>query len=388
MFELKEVLTESDQAFIDFSAVNHETDIRRLNLNWRESDLPERERTKHVHRLHPYLGKYIPQLVEIFLRKYGRERVVDPFCGSGTTLVEASVLGLDCFGVDISEFNCLLSQVKTGQYDLGSLEAALTEAYQGAEALLESNADLKLNWASEYLTTWYSARSLKELFAYREQINRSEYASVMKIILSRAARSARLAAHYDLDFPEAPVTEPYYCRKHKRICKPTEQALSFLKKYTLDTIQRIKAYSSIRKNSTVVVTCGDARQIKFPECDLVMTSPPYVGLIDYHEQHRYAYELLGLPDRSGQEIGPASRGKGKAARQSYVEDMTAVFDNLYQKVVRGGTIVVVVHDRYELYPGIGRRLGLKTEAVLVRQVNRRTGRRAGDFYEKIYVWKK
>ena len=45
------------------------TPLEELNLNWREKDLPEKIRTKHVHRLHPYLGKYIPQLVEIFLRK-------------------------------------------------------------------------------------------------------------------------------------------------------------------------------------------------------------------------------------------------------------------------------------------------------------------------------
>ena len=41
-----------------------------LELSWSERDLPERERTKHVHRLHPYLGKFIPQLVEVLLARY------------------------------------------------------------------------------------------------------------------------------------------------------------------------------------------------------------------------------------------------------------------------------------------------------------------------------
>jgi hypothetical protein len=50
--------------------VNPDTPLDKLNLNWREKDLTEKERTKHVHRLHPYLGKFIPQLVEIFIRKY------------------------------------------------------------------------------------------------------------------------------------------------------------------------------------------------------------------------------------------------------------------------------------------------------------------------------
>src|SRR5581483_10178025 len=78
-------------------------------------DVPERERTKHVHRLHPYLGKFIPQLVERFLRRYFREGdwILDPFMGSDTTVVQANELGMPSVGVDISEFNCLIAKVKT-----------------------------------------------------------------------------------------------------------------------------------------------------------------------------------------------------------------------------------------------------------------------------------
>ncbi|MDX6386379.1 MAG: hypothetical protein QOD85_181 [Gaiellaceae bacterium] len=68
-----------------------------LALSWSERDLPERERTKHVHRLHPYLGKFIPQLVEILLARYFQpgQHVLDPFAGWGTTLVQSLVCGLD-----------------------------------------------------------------------------------------------------------------------------------------------------------------------------------------------------------------------------------------------------------------------------------------------------
>ena len=81
-----------EQPFTDFASIGPETRLEELNLNWRERDLPEILRTKHVHRLHPYMGKFIPQLVEIFLRKYRPSLVYDPFCGSGTTLVEANTL--------------------------------------------------------------------------------------------------------------------------------------------------------------------------------------------------------------------------------------------------------------------------------------------------------
>ena len=61
-----------------------------LDLSWSERDLPERVRTKHVHRLHPYLGKFIPQLVEELSGVTAAGgHVLDPFAGSGTTLVQA-----------------------------------------------------------------------------------------------------------------------------------------------------------------------------------------------------------------------------------------------------------------------------------------------------------
>src|SRR5687768_18579534 len=95
-----------------------------LHLSWSEAELPERVRTKHVHRLHPYLGKLVPQLVEALLERYVRPggRVLDPLAGSGTTLVQALESGYDAIGVDVAAFNALLMGVKTCDYDLGALE--------------------------------------------------------------------------------------------------------------------------------------------------------------------------------------------------------------------------------------------------------------------------
>jgi DNA modification methylase len=72
------------------------------------------------YRREPYLGKYIPQLVEIFLRKFFKQgdTVLDLFAGSGTTLVQASELGINSVGYDVSAFNVMLASVKTAQCDL------------------------------------------------------------------------------------------------------------------------------------------------------------------------------------------------------------------------------------------------------------------------------
>ena len=111
-----------------------------LEISWAEAELPERERTKHVHRLHPYLGKYVPQLVEVFLQRHFTpgELVLDPFAGSGTTLVEASVYGCGSVGVDISAFNVLLSRVKSGVHNPFVVEHDLREALATLERLAET----------------------------------------------------------------------------------------------------------------------------------------------------------------------------------------------------------------------------------------------------------
>src|SRR4029453_11422473 len=101
-----------------------------LHLSWSEQELPERERTKHVHRLHPYLGKFVPQLVEALLGRYVKlgGRVLDPFAGSGTTLVQCLESGYDAVGLDVAAFNCLLMRVKTASYDLFRLETDVRHA--------------------------------------------------------------------------------------------------------------------------------------------------------------------------------------------------------------------------------------------------------------------
>jgi hypothetical protein len=101
------------------------------NLNWALSfdQYKEAETTKHVHRLHPYKGKFIPQLVEYFLDEHTDnfktenyfakgDIVLDPFSGSGTTMVQSCELGIHAVGIDISAFNTLIGNCKIAKYNI------------------------------------------------------------------------------------------------------------------------------------------------------------------------------------------------------------------------------------------------------------------------------
>lgn len=392
------------------ATVTSETPLEQLNLNWKEKDLPERERTKHVHRLHPYLGKYIPQLVEIFLRKYFKpgQTVLDPFCGSGTTLVQACELGINSVGFDISAFNVMLCRAKTKRYDISKAEKeirdALSKALPKSKKTDASSAYLIPSENShqlalferlsiedtDYLQKWFAQQALEELLTYSRLIDKGgyEYSDLLKVILSRSARSARLTTHFDLDFPKEPQLEPYYCYKHSRTCQPTQEAYKFINRYSLDTIKRIQLFSQLRTDANVEIYHGDSRKTEIPQIDGVVTSPPYVGLINYHDQHAYAYHLLGLHDRSDEEIGPASNGTSAKAKKQYQLDIAEVFKRTAQSMPSGGRMIVVAADRSNLYDEIVKLAGLEVEAILERHVNRRTGRRSTEFFESIFVWRK
>ncbi len=273
-----------------------------LALSWSERELPERERTRHVHRLHPYLGKFVPQLVEALLARYVRPggRVLDPFAGSGTTLVQALESGYDAVGVDVAAFNALLMQVKTRSYDLRLLRQEMEEVHA---SLGQSGRR-----PSGYVRDWFAPGAAGELFHLRDRLLEYTHADVLRVVLARAARSARLTTHFDLDFPRTPQAGEYWCHKHRRTCRPVESAQKFISRYLLDTLARLEGFAAVRDpRRGAVVLGGDAREVELGgPYDGVITSPPYPGLIDYHEQHRYAYELLGLDDRREREV--RSRG--------------------------------------------------------------------------------
>ena len=415
----------------------------------------EKERTKHVHRLHPYKGKFIPQLVEYFLdeRVDGLKQtswfrpgdvVLDPFCGSGTTLVQAAELGIHAVGIDISEFNTLIANTKVSQPDLNALHSAarkligrlrsfnadsrhldfdlaITEALseynkmcgmrygipqsqEYAAACLEEflqvwhsylcrfGIQLKQEQDGSFLALWYSASIRKEMeFLRREIMTEADKViqNVLLLALTRTLRSCRATTHADLATLKAPVFEPYYCRKHSKICKPIMTAAKWWERYALDSVSRIAEFRRLRKPAFQVCMTGDARTacidsavwrrdeglgsiVRKRGIRGIFTSPPYVGLIDYHEQHAYAYELLGLPRRDEGEIGPKAGGQSRAVREEYVDGISKVLLNCKPYLVPDYDIFLVANDKWNLYPSIAQCSGMRIMKRYERPVLYRT----------------
>lgn len=447
------------------------------DLNWALSFdwCKEKDTTKHVHRLHPYKGKFIPQLVEYFLDdhtdNFKKETyfnkgdiVLDPFSGSGTTMVQACELGMHAIGIDISAFNTLIANVKVRRVDFQDLHSELTRITNLLKEFISKNNNLKFEIelleelnvfnkkyfpspefkikvrqkqieektytaekekefspkfnqlvekhnlkikqekADNFLEKWYLQPIKNEIdfvFDLLKQIKNPTTKKVITIILSRTIRSCRATTHADLATLKEPVTQTYYCRKHGKICKPLFSMLSWWERYSKDTIKRLAEYSKLKTATYQTCLQGDARNVNIFEklkeknktfgelaenqkIKGIFSSPPYVGLIDYHEQHAYAYDLFGFERNDNSEIGPLFKGQGKEARKSYIEGVSQVLINSKKYLQEDYDVFLVSNDKYNMYPTIAEKAGMQIVNQYKRPVLNRTEKDKSAYAEIIF----
>jgi len=446
-----------------------------LNWNLSFSEYKESDTTKHVHRLHSYKGKFIPQLVEYFLDQHtdnfknrsffnAGDIILDPFCGSGTTLVQASELNLHSIGVDVSAFNAFMSNVKVGKYDINDVrntadiitqnlikfqkdknnvnfenklldelkifngkffpspefkykvrQKEINEKFYGKQ---KSDEFLKIYYKlidnyeillkqiknDSFLDKWFLQVVRDEIdFVFKQikSIKNIETKKILALIFSRAVRSCRATTHADLATLKEPITSTYYCKKHGKICKPLFSILSWWKRYTQDTIKRVVQFDKLRTDTFQKCLVGDSRSINIVQESAkknskfskliknnkiagIFSSPPYVGLINYHEQHAYAYDLFGFERKDELEIGPLYKGQGLEARKSYAKGISDVLNNCKQFLKQDYNVFLVANDKYGLYPQIAELANMKIVNEYKRPVLNRVEKDRSAYAEIIF----
>ncbi|MBU2445723.1 MAG: site-specific DNA-methyltransferase [Bacteroidetes bacterium] len=451
------------------------------DLNWKLSfdNLKEADTTKHVHRLHPYKGKFIPQLVEYFLDDHTDDFkkeiyfhrgdiLLDPFCGCGTALVQANELGMHAIGIDVSAFNSLISNVKIEKHNLSELASEIKKITVALKQFLanshtiefenlligklnkfnskyfpaqdykykvkhkEINEDkygeekekefLPLYWnlirqyeiklkqerLDSFLDKWYLKHVRDEIefiFSEVKKIKNHDVKKVISIILSRTIRSCRATTHADLATLKEPITAIYYCSKHGKICKPLFSILKWWQTYSTDTIKRLSYFDKLRTQTFQICLTADSRTINIFEqlerknpafanlvtkkkINGIFSSPPYVGLIDYHEQHAYAYDLFGFKRNDELEIGPLNKGQGKESRETYITGIADVLINCKKFLSKDYNAFLVANDKYNLYPSIAEKSGMKIVNQFKRPVLNRTEKDKGAYSEIIFHLKR
>jgi hypothetical protein len=227
----------------------------------------------------------------------------------------------------------------------------------------------------------------------------------LTVILSRTIRSCRATTHADLATLVEPITTTYYCDKHGKICKPLFTIVSWWERYATDTVKRLAEFDKLRTDTKQICLNGDSTNIDIlaelekqnkPLADLaksqkirgIFSSPPYVGLIDYHEQHAYAYDLFGFERRDVQEIGSMRKKQSKQAQADYAAGIADVLRNARKFLGEDFDIFLVANDKYNLYSQIAETADLQIVNQYKRPVLNRTEKDKGAYSEIIFHLKR
>jgi len=295
------------------------------------------DRSAGAHGLHPYPAKFIPHIPRMVLGELSRpgDLVVDPMCGSGTTLVEAAVAGRCAIGADINPIATLISKAKTtilsdhAQKHLDEL-ADLIEASPTRPAVVLPEFYNRRHWYDDDVSLAISY-SLKLINDLDEPDARTFARCALSAVLVTVSRQH---------------SETRWVRTG-RMVTPAE-VYARLARRLRDNLARADRYAQSAR-SPVAVTTADARAMPVADSSvsLVMTSPPYANSHDYYLYNKLRLFWLGYEVAPVQRAEFGSRNKHSDEKYPvghYVTSMSSVLTESARILRPAGYACFVVGD--------------------------------------------
>ena len=306
----------------------------------------EAERARALtHGFHSYAGRMHPTMARAAIETWSAPggRVLDPFCGSGTVLVEALSLGRASYGVDASPLAVLIASVRSttlgdeGRRRLVEMAAAISEE-SGERARKRRRPDIPA-WGRRE-TERFAPHVALELFGLRELVMETGDDEIGRAL--RACFSSLLVKFMRAG-PEAPRDG-----EKKRIARGLPSGFFARRAEELARGLETLEQDSPRGTPPPIVRLGDARgypEVRAASVDLIVSSPPYAGTYDYAYQHETRFTWLGLQQRRFEEtqLGGRARGLG-ASPQEWLEGRRKWLGEMGRVLRAGGHTVLVVGD--------------------------------------------
>lgn len=309
-----------------------------------EADAPDRA---HVHGFHAYPARAHPvtarRLVEAFAPARGL--VLDPFCGSGTILIEAMLAGRDALGTDLNPLAVMLARAKTYPRK-PEVTAALIESAKEVAAFADARRKAKLG-ATRRLpqedVSVFAPHVLLEMDGLRAGIEKAppEARPDLQLVLSSILVKLSAKRGDTSDEPlEKRVSAGYPARLFVRKTEELAQRFAVL----------AAALPSPPPRGRVLL--DDAQKLAKVEdasVDAVITSPPYVATYDYLAHHELRMRWLGLDMRrlAKDELGARRHYEHLSPGQalaSWEREMAAFLRALARVTKRGAPVVLLIAD--------------------------------------------
>lgn len=300
-------------------------------VNW---DFPDRVSPSSIEGIHPYPAKFVAELPHALLNTLpipSGTAVLDPFCGSGTTLVECQRRGLLSVGVDLNPIACLMTRVKTTYQPVGLREAA--------EAVVDSAPNVRATEIPEIprLNHWFNVEAQSALAVISDAI------AARPLVYQDALRMALSSIIVRVSNQES---DTRYAAIKKNVTS------DFVYKEFLNASRRISEALDERDYPLVSSTVIEADTLTVDPAEignrigLVITSPPYPNAYEYWLYHKYRMYWLGFDPISvkKREIGARAHffKRDHHTADEFVKQMFQTFKLINEVLVSDGYVCFVI----------------------------------------------
>ncbi|MGQ9782155.1 MAG: DNA methyltransferase [Nitrososphaeria archaeon] len=317
---------------------------------------------------------FVLMMIDHFMIKKGGW-ILDPFCGVGTTLLASRERGINSVGVDAMPLAIFISQVKVAEYDVEKLKATSRKIF--AERFVHTD----VRNVSSLVRRSFSKYALEDILFFRNVVAKIEDPIIRNFFILALMISSE---HVSYAYKDGAVVK---IRRRQHV-PPFRPVFKRVVKKMVNDIKRFKDGKTLIK-----IVEGDARNLDFLDdssFDAIITSPPYLNIIDYTKVYALENELfIGLAKAKGlrsyiglnvDDFGAGFPGMdvppiGKA----YFRDMKMFLSEGYRVLKAGGSIAMVVGEGvfpdkiipvHSILSEISQDVGFKVEKIL--HVNRRT----------------
>lgn len=298
------------------------------------ADIPIK--TERLHTVAPYIGKMRPEIAGWAIETVSKpgDLVYDPFCGSGTVLLEGWLKGRHTIGTDLNPYACLVSRAKLNPYEHNGVEAVYKLLNKYSASVDKIKLTINLETTPCWVRDFYNPETLIELLAWVKVLkeNNDEFALACLLSIAHHQRPGFLS------YPSS-HTVPYLRTKK---FPPSEFPELYEYRAVRPRLEKkiLRVYNSLPSvdpSLTRNVYQQDASTLNLDrKIDAIITSPPYMGQLDYARDNRLRLYLMGIEEWStlNKSISPSAT--------RFVEQFSMCLNSWRKNLRHGGKLAIFV----------------------------------------------